>query len=31
MDGEAQADGIPAEPEPPVKAAKKVATRGKKV
>jgi len=31
MDGDAQADGIPAEPEPPVKAAKKVATRGKKV
>ncbi len=31
MDGEAQAGGIPADPEPPVKAAKKVATRGKKV
>lgn len=31
MDGDAQADGIPAEPEPTVKAAKKVATRGKKV
>jgi hypothetical protein len=31
MDGDAQADGIPAEPEPPVKAAKKVAARGKKV
>jgi hypothetical protein len=31
LDGESQAGGIPSDPEPPVKAAKKVATRGKKV
>src|SRR5271168_2317033 len=30
LDEEAEVDGIPADPEPPMKAAKKVATRGKK-
>ena len=30
IEAEVEVDGIPADPEPPVKAAKKVATRGKK-